>query len=89
MTRTPETRARHGERLRRDYDADYARSLMAAAAREREATAWLMAGAKIGDITADEVWSNLGPSRRQPPARRHLRSRRLEPDAGQLRVLRA
>lgn len=52
-----------GERLRRDNDADYARSLMAAAAREREANARLMAGAKIDDITAGEVWSNLGPSR--------------------------
>jgi len=52
-----------GERLRRDNDAAYARSLMAAAAREREANARLMAGAKAGDITLGEVWTNLGPSR--------------------------
>lgn len=52
-----------GERFARDNDAAYARSLMAAATREREANARLMPGAKAGDLTLGEVWSNLGPSR--------------------------
>ncbi|WP_257386789.1 WD40/YVTN/BNR-like repeat-containing protein [Tahibacter caeni] len=52
-----------GERFRRDNDAAYARSLMAAAARERETNARLMVGAKVDDITLGEVWTNLGPSR--------------------------
>jgi photosystem II stability/assembly factor-like uncharacterized protein len=52
-----------GERFRRDNDATYARSLMAAATRERETNARLMPGAKAGDLTLGEVWSNLGPSR--------------------------
>jgi ligand-binding sensor domain-containing protein len=53
-----------GERFQRANDADYARSLMAAAARERQNNGRLLPGAqKVDDITLGEVWSNLGPAR--------------------------
>src|SRR5688572_33141110 len=45
-------------------DAEYAMSLMAAAARERAINAHLLPGAQINLAAnpAQEVWSNIGPS---------------------------
>lgn len=57
-------RQRHfSHRPHRGNDADYARSLMAAAARERDAVPNLLPGAKAGDFSLGEVWTSLGPAR--------------------------